>query len=244
MQEADENLGVSLQQSADVHKNLRVVELFLVNIIAFAPLIYYSVSSVFFGKHLPTEEYGNSILIYLSILTQQTLAFSAFKYILFQQGRTLKDLGWSVAWRDVPASIVLFLTTIVATVIGYAILTPILPASKQALDTASQNGPSSAIVNLFSVVYLLSFVIAQILIACAYTVDEVKNLTGSKILAVLVSVILQSLVLLFAGVTAAVIFGLVALVFSIYYVTWRKILPLFLTYLYLSVLVVFITLRH
>lgn len=96
-------------------KLIRILELFLILAIAFAPKIFSSIFILLTGYeyHLvPDAKYAQ--LLWVSKSATDLAAISVLVYVLFQRGRSLKHIGFNFSKRDFPISIILVLVSYIA----------------------------------------------------------------------------------------------------------------------------------
>ena len=74
------------------------------------------------------------------------------------------------------------------------------------------------------------------LIVRAYLLTEVRQLTGSATKAVILSTVLQTSYHLYQGGPSALSWGIIFLLFSIYYAKTGRIAPIILAHLYMDVI--------
>jgi len=233
--------------SMDEHQNpprLRVAELILVMGVAFAGPIFAAIYEVI--THRPTQTPDTvGAFVYYGLI-HEALAIAVLAYVLFRQGRGLKDLGLTFRWPDVPISLLIAFASYVAFYVGYAVLVR-NPQSlaQQAGSRADQTHTYlDAGLALGPVLFVLLNPFYEELIARAYVMSEVKDLTGSGALAVAISVALQTVYHLYQGVIMAVATGAGFLIFSLYYARSRRITPIILAHLYLDALALWYTAKH
>ena len=107
-------------------------------------------------------------------------------YILFRQGRAMRQLGVTARWSDLASGFAM----------GVVMLLPYAGADlvrkgsvgRWATSAASLDG-----ISMMLVLSLLAFAIRCGLVLCAYVITEVQALTGSAVLAVAASAALQQL---------------------------------------------------
>ena len=224
-------------------KTLRWVELLLVLSVAIAPALLGSL--LYFSKGLPLRD-ESEISIRLVLATiYELLSLGVLGYVLFRQGRSLRDIGLSYRWRDVPISVGLSVVSYLAFYLAYVALYYVhFFATGQLLKL--WNGaprilgsrPSIALI-----VFILLNPWFEELIVRAYTMKEVTFLLGKPWLAVVISVGIQSSYHLYQGIPNAILLGVGFTVFAIYYVKSRRIFPVILAHFYadaLSILYLFL----
>ncbi len=213
-------------------KTYRALELYLVIGVAFAAPIFVAIYSLFFGSLAQNSQVSGALVFYG--LIYELLALAVMAYVLSRQEQSLKQIGFSFSWKDIPISLLLIVMSYVAFYICYLaifygyyfivgrVLTQ--PAKTQTYFDAG--------ITISTILFVIFNPIYEELIARAYIISEVKYLTGSGILAVLVSVAVQVLYHLYQGVPSAIALGAMFLVLSIYYIKYKRIVPVILAHLY------------
>ncbi len=213
---------------------LRSLEFLLILGVAFALPTLGSLYTLYTGKLIYSGQEGS--LLALTSLVHEFLALAVLAYVLFRQERSLRHIGLAFVWQDIPRSIAIaiggyaaFYVCSVAIYYGYFILTA---------EVLRQANPASYFQTGITIETLLLVLVTPFfeeLIVRAYTISELSSLTGSGIMAIASSVVLQVLYHLYQGVPA--VLGLVALflVFSLYYYKTQRVMPIILAHLYFDV---------
>jgi membrane protease YdiL (CAAX protease family) len=175
----------------------------------------------------------------------ELVALAVLFYVLSVQGQTLGHLGFGFSWRDVPESFALCIAAYIAVVIchvmifyGYFFLT------RHLIDQTPQNVDfmrgkiSAAMVLLICINPFFEELIAR-----AYVITEVKLLTRRSVIAVIASVALQTAYHLYQGIPSALSVAAMFLIFSLYYVKRKRILPVILAHLYFDALALILSAR-
>jgi membrane protease YdiL (CAAX protease family) len=178
-----------------------------------------------------------SFWFYVAILGE-LVALLVLLVALRRQGRSLRDLTLSFSWKDLPESLLLaigsyivFIQVSLLLFYGYYVFTG------RSLDATPQNIEHlKAKITLAAVLLMLVNPFYEEIIARAYVITEVRFLTGSRVIAVLVSVVLQSAYHLYQGTISALLIAVTFTVFSIYFVMRGKILPVILAHMYFDFL--------
>ncbi|MEW6129008.1 MAG: CPBP family intramembrane glutamic endopeptidase [Acidobacteriota bacterium] len=217
-------------------KRIRLIELLLVSFVAFGQSIFYSAVLFFAGEDNYTEERINVRFI-LGVISELS-AIAILVYVLFRQGRKLKDLGLTFSWKDLPFSVLLFLGAFVVSILfQFAISVTYHLVTGKTLNTAAQNlevfKTSSS---FFYFLYVLVNPFYEEIIARAFVMTEVKELFGKTYLAIASSVILQTSYHLYQGVSSALILFSLFLAFSLYYSKTRNITPIILAHFYFDLM--------
>lgn len=209
-------------------KKLRAIELILILSVTSLPALFQSIFTLW-GYELYYEPYMTDFLMIIQYIT----SISILLYVIFRQGRKISDFGLIFRWKDALISLPLLIVfslanfTIVYIIsIGYYLYTGnVLQMSPKNLDFISGN-----------ITFLLILSIAlnaffEELIFRAYMFTELEFLTGSKGMAVLLSVLLESACHLYQGLWAPFIVSAGFIVFSLYYIKSRRIMPVIIAHM-------------
>ena len=220
---------MSLDQNS---KTYRALELCLVIGVAFAAPIFAAIYSLLAGSSGQNYQASGAFVFYG--LIYELLAIAVMAYVLSRQGRGLKQIGLSFSWMDIPVSLLLLVVSYVAFYICYvAIFSGYYSIFGRALtQPASTQTYLDSGIAVGTILFVILNPFYEELIARAYVISEVRYLTGSNLLAVLVSVVIQVVYHLYQGIPAAIALGAMFLVFSIYYAKYKRIMPVILAHLY------------
>jgi membrane protease YdiL (CAAX protease family) len=232
----------SVDQSEATNKpsnRLRWFELVLVLVVAFGNALAVSIFTVLTRT---TSLYSGSSFSSLGFVgvIQEIPPLALLVYVLLRQGRTLKDLGLRFKWTDLPFSFLLFFCAVVVELILWQVFARTwLAVSGHIPDTTQRNIEFvTAGLSVWTLILILINPVFEELIVRAYLITEVGSLTGSAVVAVAVSVVLQTSYHLYQGVVPAILYSALFLVFSIYYVKTRRILPVILAHFYFDFMAV------
>jgi membrane protease YdiL (CAAX protease family) len=147
-------------------------------------------------------------------------------YVLFRRKLSFRDIGLRWSLRDLGAGLLVTIAAYIAYVIGYYLIHIILhtwfpKATPQSLTAGELHLHQSLI---FIVLALLNPFFEELIVR-AYLMTEIGELTGSWLLAVVVSTIVQSSYHLYYGWVGMLTLSCQFFVFSIYYAKTRKALP-------------------
>lgn len=212
-------------------KGLRALEFGLVFFIVFAPLLAVSIHTVATGSHLGGSTPGKAFT-FTGILTELG-GLALLCYVLFRQGRSLRSLGFEFSWKDIPRSLLVILLAYIAFLVWWFGIVAIYKSLGRPLNSAPQNTEfMSTMLSVFGVLFLLLNPFFEELIVRAYVISEVQFFTGSSLLAILVSVVIQSSYHLYQGVVPALLTTSIFTVFSFYYVRTRRITPVIIAHMF------------
>lgn len=229
----------TLIKPAVLGKTLRLTELALVIVVAFAAPTYRSLL-VFFG--VPTAGgYSSDAAVAYSILNE-VVALAVFTYVLSRQQGRWKDFWGKSRPMDILHAVGLFVYVSLATVLvnlliqkaAYSLLGHYLVAK----DVKSMLGMR---VSIFSALFVVINPFFEELIVRAYLMTEIIEISGSRALAVLASVALQTAYHLYQGGLNATLVGLCFLIMSIYFAKTRRIAPIILLHLGMDVSALFLS---
>ena len=223
---------------------LRAIELLLVTSVAFAGPIFSSIYELLSSRPSQAPETLRVLVFYG--LIYEVLAIAVLAYVLFRQGRGFSQLGLAFNWKDIPVSILLSIVSTFAFYLCYVLLARSHHSVMgQTEDSAAQAQTYlDAGLAIGSILFVVVNPFYEELIVRAYIMSEVKDLTGSGALAIIMSVGIQILYHLYQGVAAAISLGMGFLVFALYYVRYRRITPVILAHLYLDALALWTSSRH
>jgi len=218
----------------------RQIWLYGVLAIGFLLSVVHSTGVLFGWFHLHAATQGRLLfhVIY------QVVGLLSLYFALRYQGRKFKDIGLFIdpRLREIGLAFALFFGVIFLQAILQAalfvILSPVVPWLRGAdlhgsFDQAALFGTSASF--LAVVVAVLNPFHEELLVR-AFLITEVEGLYLSTTLAVIVSVALQTSYHLYQGLPAALSHIPTFLVFSLYYVRTRRILPVIIAHLVMDVL--------
>jgi uncharacterized protein len=218
--------------SMNSDKKLRWIELLLVVAVAFSGPFLAS-SFVVLGGSLESGK-GSMALKLGTAITSEVLALCVLAHVLYRQGRSLRDLGASFARSDLVASLSLAVWSFVAfytTYLGAALAYVTLTGHRVSSQPSSMLGGGLSVATLALVVVNPVF---EELIARAFVISELQALAGSPAVAAAASVILQTAYHLYQGPPQAVALAASFAVFSLYYLSTRRVWPIVLAHFYLD----------
>lgn len=222
-------------------KRLRLWELLLVVWIAFSGSLLTSFYAGFLHPGTPLSSEAGSLRTGIAIINQIG-PLALLGYVLFRQGRGLRDIGLVLSWKALPLSVALFVTASAASWLwawGMAFAFQSVTGTRFHMHHANigfLHGADRGWSLPLLLIYGLINPFKEELIARAYVMSEARFLTGRWWGAIVVSVALQVSYHFYQGVFAALSYIALFLVFSLYYARTRLILPVILAHLYFDLL--------
>lgn len=214
-------------------RQLRMFEVVLLCVVAFAGSILYS-ASFFLGLRSVPEMQANRSWTFAGL--HELAALGLLWYILLRRSRSLSDLGMSWTKKDFAHSALVWLLGFAA----YCVLYWGIYLAGLTLFSYSAGGARVRQVLFGGGITLMTFIFQFInpfyeeLIVRAYVITEIRQLTNSVSKAVIASTLLQMSYHLYQGGPMAFSNGAAFLVFSIYYAKTNRITPLILAHLYMD----------
>jgi len=210
-------------QLSSAEKRLRWFELILVLLLTIGSAIVNAVAVLRFGTSVDPPP---SNLRWIASGFHEILGLILLAYVLRRHGRRFKDIGLRWSWRDIAAGLLLILVAYLFYTVGvrslwrfHEFLFGTFPYFLRARDLFGH----ATYAMLFQMLVNPFF---EELIVRAYLMTEVIELAGSRTLAILLSVLVQTSYHLYYGWWAALALGLQFLVLSLYFARWRRALPL------------------
>jgi membrane protease YdiL (CAAX protease family) len=153
-------------------------------------------------------------------------------YVMRNQGKRWKDIGWNPSLADVPRAIGLFLAATVATWAVYIPTQYLYRAySGEFLTQKSLNSTLAFGISALSITFVCINPFFEELIVRAYTISELIDLGANRAVAIAISVALQASYHLYQGLANVLVLIVMFTVVSIYYSRTRRIVPVFLVHL-------------
>ena len=165
-------------------------------------------------------------------IIEEASALFLLWYVMGRQGKTRADIGWNPSAADVLRAAGLFLLAMIARwFVYYQVQYLYYAHSGHYLSARSLQSVLGLGVSFLSVAYACLNPFCEELIVRAYTMSEILNLGGSRTVAVIVSVVVQLSYHFYQGVVNVLWLMPIFVMFSIYYVRSRRILPIILVHL-------------
>lgn len=206
-------------------KRVRWFELGLVLLTAFGGYFFNSVYFLIAGHGTKITPLAQNIE-WSEAIIRETASLLLLGYVLWRRKLRLRNLGLRWSLRDLGIGLVVA----IAFYIAYGLVHPLVSALYRVLFSAPPGGVTARQIfshpslTVFPVTILNAFF--EELIVRAYLMTEIGELTGSWILAVALSVAVQTSYHLYYGWIGALSLSFGFLVFSVYYARTRKATPL------------------
>jgi membrane protease YdiL (CAAX protease family) len=216
-------MEVQVPPTAPASTRLRLFGLLIVLAVAFTSFLLAS-AVIFLGLQFQDSEQMLSYR-FASAVATELVSLALLFYVLRQNGQGVADIGLGFAWKDIGRGILL---NIGAGII-YSIAALVAVQGYEVVSGHSPAPPSipgvGAAISAWAVLFVFVNPFFEELIVRAFTISEILALTGSRAWAIAVSVGLQTAYHLYQGLPYALAAGVMFLVFSLYYVRSRRILP-------------------
>ena len=216
-------------------RTVRKLELALVLGVAFSGAWIGSIYAAY-SSHVRVSSVLRTLQL-IHTLTTELAALCVLAYILYRQGRGFRQIGLSVSWRDLPASLLIatfacaaYYAVYVGTYYGYYVVEG-HPLSQHHVSTLLTSGRWTwglvfiALVNPFY----------EELIVRAYAMSELRFFSGTAAVPILVSVALQTSYHLYQGLQNVPSLAVFFLILSVYYYRYQRVFPIILAHLYVDV---------
>jgi membrane protease YdiL (CAAX protease family) len=225
---APEALSSALSAEHSVSRSQRLAGLLIVLAVAFVPLVFSSVHRLYEQPPASSSaayvQYG-----YFSLLLTELTSLALLAYVVRQNGQTFSQFGLVFQPSDVFYGMSLWAVTR----LSYRLVYPVILAACESLGWhwAPPYLPSLKLgLGLLTYVFVVVNPVFEEMIVRAFLMSETIALTGSSVLAVLFSFLLQTSYHLYQGLPYALAAGVTFLIFSIYYARTRRIAPLIIAH--------------
>ena len=221
----------------------RKLQFYLVVAIAFALPIISSLV-VFFGHrplHAATPRRTLAAVIF------QLISLLCLYVALRYQKRSLRDIGVRLPMRiaEVGHSFALFLGAFpVGFVVGILLFAVYAAFGHSIQRTFNDSALFGSHISIMTVLFVFLNPFHEELIVRGFLITEMEHFHKSTALAVFVSVFVQSSYHLYQGLPAALLHASTFLLFSIYFVRTRRILPVVMAHMFLDVSALALYARH
>jgi membrane protease YdiL (CAAX protease family) len=162
--------------------------------------------------------------------SREIIALLVLGYVLYKSGRRFADIGLRWAFRDIGRGVVVLLVSLLTAIVA---LVPLFLFYRHVYETLPTHHKASEFFGHFTFWVLPYFLIGPFyeeLIVRAYLMTEIRELTGSAGLSVLVSVVLQGSYHLYYGWWGALTVSLMFLVYALYFARWRRAWPVIIAH--------------
>ena len=187
--------------------------------IGFLPAVLYALHDLWTGAAVPPQsEYTSADRIVRAVL-----AIALLVYVLHRRGGSLRTIGLTARWSDIPwALLLLFLSRMIVVTMHVVFADTLAPAS------ATRVGAMDS--GVLGWLMIVPSAAAEELIVRAFLMTEVAELTGSMGQAVVASVGFQALYHLYWGVPGAFLTAGTFFVSAVFYASTRRITPVILSH--------------
>ncbi|HEV2491413.1 MAG TPA: CPBP family intramembrane glutamic endopeptidase [Candidatus Acidoferrales bacterium] len=203
-------------------KRLRWFEVYLVLLVACGASFLNSLYIFRFGPgampHISNIRWSMSVV-------QEMTSLLLLGYVLSRRNLRLQDLGLRWSLRDVGAGVLVVGASYVAYVAGYLLVHFLRSAIFPSAAMGPTAGDFFAHPSFMAIPFSLLNPFFEELIVRAYLMTEVTELTGSRALAVALSVLVQASYHLYYGWVGALDLSCQFLVFALYYARFKQALP-------------------
>jgi hypothetical protein len=156
----------------------------------------------------------------------ELLAIVLLAYVLRRTGRGFRDIGLRWSWRECGYGLLLAVAAVFAISVGSRVLLGIFHAA--GIDAALRSGSGywgAAFFNPWSFPYFLLTPFHEEILVRAYMMTEILELTGSRALAIALSVAFQAAYHIYYGWFGMLRVAFTFLVFALYFARSRRALP-------------------
>jgi membrane protease YdiL (CAAX protease family) len=210
----------------------RLLALVLVLSISVLHFVLSSSYVVFGGTYSSGSANQNQYRVANALLLELTSLLLLW-YVLWQQKRSWKEIGWEPSWHDPFRAIGIIVTTYVVTYPTIFFFQLIYrDVTGHYLHSLSRHGVLGLGISVFSILFVVVNPFFEELIVRAYTMSEVIGLASSRTLAIVVSVCIQMSYHLYQGLLNCVVVAISIVILSIYFAKTRRIMPVILTHLF------------
>ena len=171
-------------------------------------------------------------------LINEATSLLVLAYVLRTQGKTWRSIGWDPQWRDIGRSLGLLVSANIATWVVW------IPIQYVFHLIAGRYFASKSLSSLFGFgISVLSVTLVCLnpffeeFVVRAYTISQVMEFGGGRVVAIVVSVVAQMSYHLYQGAANALALTVLFTVLSIYFATTRRIVPVILVHLCLDLYV-------
>lgn len=224
-------------------RSSRKIQLCLVLVVGFLLPVVGSVLALFGVRHTHPATRGGFIFGIVS----QVIGLLVLYFVLSRQHRRFRDIGFTFAHRiaELGHSFALCFGGLLSSVLLYLILKFIYSLTggqfQRTHNAATVFGTTLSVLPLL---YLVINAFHEELLVRAFLISEIEYLYRSSALAIFISVALQISYHLYQGLPAALSHIPAFLLFSLYFVRTRRILPVILAHMFMDVSALALYFRH
>ena len=212
----------------------RKLQFYLVLTVAFALLILSSLIIFFGHRTLPAATTRRTSIA----VVFQLIGLLCLYLVLRNQKRSFQDIGVRLPMKiaEIGHSFVLFFAVFPVGLLVGLLLFAIYAVFDHTLHTSFNDAALfGQHITIFTVLFVLLNPFHEELIVRGFLITEMEHFYGNTALAVFMSVLVQSSYHLYQGLAAVLLHASTFLVFSIYFVRTRRILPVVMAHMFLDV---------
>ena len=224
---------------------LRIIELSLILLIAFANSLIYSIHTLFNPEIRELFNNLHSNFDVFSTIISQIAAVGVLFYILSIRQTSLASIGLKpnskVYWLDnLLVCVILTIAINVINQLAYACFQALyyLLTNQQFIFDPPVTSFAQGSLFLW-VVFVIINPFFEELIVRGYLMSELYYLTKHKSIAIIASTILQTSYHLYQGWASALYLSITFIVYSLYFAKYNKIMPIILSHLYFDLVALF-----
>lgn len=209
-------------------KKIRFIELILILGITILPSF---LKSLFIYLKIYSDNSSENV-IFLGQCINKAGFIALLLYVLFRQGRSIKEIGFSFVWKDISEGILLYIiTAFVDCIIIIVYMKSTAWITGKPFKLIPQN--MDFLKGKLTIIYILAILINPFfeeLILRAYVMCEVEFLTNKKILPIIVSVIIQSSCHIYEGWFAVFVVSASFFILSLYFSKNKRVMPIIIAH--------------
>lgn len=215
--------------NAETTRRRRLLALGLVLSVSFAHFIAAAFYYLVAGMNQVDPQQQSMRLI--GALIAEATSLLLLWFVLSEQKRTWKEIGWNAKWSDLLRGLGLIIVTrVVARVATHCFQLFYHGYTGHYLQPRSVHGMLGFGISTLSIAFVLVNPFFEELIVRGYAMSEVIDLGGSRALAIFVSVFVQMSYHVYQGFLRGITLTATFIVFSIYFSRTRRIAPVVLAH--------------
>jgi membrane protease YdiL (CAAX protease family) len=225
---APEALSSALSAEHSVSRSQRLAGLLIVRAVALGPSVVASIHRMY-EQPISTRSDAQIRYGYCNLVLTELTSLALLAYVVRRNGQKFSELGLVFRVEDIFYGLMLWAGTRICSRLAFP---TILTACKWlGWHWAAPNYPSLRLgLGLVTYIFVLVNPVFEEMIVRAFMMSETIALTGSSVLAVLLSLLLQTTYHLYQGLPYALGAGVIFLVFSIHYARTRRIAPVIIAH--------------